>query len=213
MLALSSWMEKPAGRRTVCWAMWIAPGVGMILDLAGHSHYAMKTIAVGIIFLAVIIGATFWVGGRSLIGAINESLRQYQQQQQETATALTAATTAATGATGGDRDENEQEEVDVAGGGLVPGEGDQPLLAAKKKIKRMMIFVVQNVVTVMTMLLLTVFTDYGVAAPLLLFMVPGEFFYIFLYAGQFVAPTLEKLATRHSKQASLRIVRGRGGGW
>lgn len=173
VLALSSQMEKPAGRRAAFWAVSIAPSLGTVFTLAGLNQYAMKAVAVGIIFQAVAIGATFWVGGRSLVGAINESLRQHQQQRRETVTVLTAAT-AVTGTTRGGADENDQDGGDVSGDNFVPGAGDQPLLAAKKKIKRMTIFALQNVVVVMSMLLVTVFTDYGVAAPLLLYMTPSE---------------------------------------
>lgn len=159
--------------------MSVPAGVGLILNVAGFGQYAAKAVAVGILFLAVIIGSTFCVGGRSLVKAINESLRQHHQRQlQETATALTAGT-AATGATGENGDENEQQDggdrADGRRSGLTaPGAGDQPLLAARTKIKRMMIFALQTVVMVMSMLLVTIFTGYGVAAPLPLFLVPSE---------------------------------------
>eukprot|EP00752_Nemacystus_decipiens_P004321 g3946.t1 len=182
VLAMFSRMEKPAWRRAVWAAMWIAPAAALVLELAGLNHYAMKAISVGIIFLAAIISASFWFGGRSLVSAIDDSLREHHQQRQETATALKAATPGTAG--GGDGDEDEQPEQDAAvdgaaaaaavGGGLVPSASDQALLAARRKIKRLMIFVVQNVVMVVAMLLVTVCTGYAVAAPLPFFFVPSE---------------------------------------
>ena len=177
VLGICSRMEKPSGRRAAFGAMSIAPAVGLIFDIAGLTHYAMRAVAAGILCMAVIISVSFWVGGRSLVNAINDSLRQHYQQRQETATVLTAAT-AATGGTGDDADENEQDGGRggiAAVGGLVPSAGDEALLAAKRKTKRMMIFVVQNVVMVVCMLLITICTGYAVAAPLPIFLVPSEY--------------------------------------
>lgn len=183
VLALSSKMETPAGRRAACLALSVAPSVALFLDLAGLSPYAMKVTAIGIVFQAVLIAVTFWVGGRSLLRAIDESLRHHHQQRRETATALTGATaaTAATGGTGwtgetvGGEEENEEKSGNTAGiGSLTTGSDDQPLQAAKKKIVRMIAFALQTVVVVMSMLLVTICTDYGVAAPLPFFMVPSE---------------------------------------
>eukprot|EP00903_Cladosiphon_okamuranus_P014086 g13093.t1 len=180
VLAISLWMEKPFGSRVTCSMMWIAPLVALIFDLAGLTHHGMRAMAVGILFLAVAIGITFVIGGSSLVNAINESLRQQEQQRQKTATALTVATavTAGTGRTRGDRDEDEQEN-DAPGGGdggggslALPGEGDQSLLAARKKVVRMMVFALQNVVMVIVALLVTIFTGYAVAAPLPIYVVP-----------------------------------------
>lgn len=186
VLAISSRMEKPAGRWAACSALSIAPAVGLVLDFADLRNAGMRAVAVGILFQAMIIGATFTIGGRSLVSAIDDSLQQHQQQRRETATALTAATatTAATGGgtEGGDGGANKGEQGDEGGygadgdcdGGLVSDAGDQPLVAARKKVKRMMVFALQNVAMVMTLLLVTVFTGYGVAAPLPFFMVPSE---------------------------------------
>lgn len=181
MLAIASRMEKPAGRRAACTAMWIAPAVGLILDLADLSHYGMRAVAVGILFLATVIGTTFTIGGISLVNAINESLRQHEQQRQETATALKAATAVAA-TTRGDEDEDEQADgADRAAGGgggggdlTLPGASDRPLLAARQKVVRMMVFAIQSVVMVMVLLLVAIFTGYGVAAPLPLYLVPSE---------------------------------------
>ncbi len=161
ILALCSWLEKPGGRRTSYCALSIPPAIGIVLDAAHRTRLAIRVVAVGVIFQAVVIAGMFYAGGKSLMRAIDESLRQYQEQFQEAA--------AAAGGGGGGTDEGETDgkfDDQQAEG------GDEPLRAAKKKVKRMMIFAVQTAAMVFTMLLFAVCSGYGIAAPLLLFILP-----------------------------------------
>jgi len=161
ILALCSWLEKPTGRRTAYWALSIPPATGIVLDVAQRTRLAIRVVAVGVIFQAVAIAGMFYAGGKSLMRAIDESLRQYQEQLHPAAAVAAGGGGGRTA--GGEVDVNDQQHAEG---------GDESLRAAKKKVKRMMIFAVQTAAMVFVMLLFAVCTEYGVAAPLLLFILP-----------------------------------------
>ena len=158
ILELCSWLEKPAGRRTSCSALSTPPAVGMALLAAHRTRLAIRVMAAGVVCQAVLIATMFFAGGKSLTRAINESLRQHQERHPYVAR-------------GNVTDEGE-EEVRFDGGEHMVRGGDESLREAKTKIQRMMVFAVQTAVQVFLMLLFAVSSGYGVAAPLLLFILP-----------------------------------------
>lgn len=149
----------------------------------------------------MVIGGSFWKGGKSLEGSIDASLRQHKRQQQvvmtmmTTMTATTTKTTATregngmeqgvggvTGVTGvvaqqQAGDDNHSNSYDNSNNSMISssaygGGEDEPLLAAKRKVKRMTFFAVQLSAGVFTMMLFSVYTAYGTAAPLPLMVAP-----------------------------------------
>lgn len=189
LLIASSCLETPAGRYVSCGAISIAPSAGLVLVVGGHNDLAIKTISMGIVFQAAVIAGSFWKGGKSLIAAIDASLRQHKRQQQMVRTIMTTMTTTKTTATGeGNGTERGGSAKDVVApqqagdssnnnsyndsGSRTYGGEDESLLGARRKVKRMTFFAVQLAAGVFSMLLFSVYTVYGTAAPLPLMVVP-----------------------------------------
>ncbi|CAN0110918.1 unnamed protein product [Pylaiella littoralis] len=168
MLKTSSWLQTPIGRYVVCGAISAAPGVGLALIIAGRNDLAIKVMSVGVVLQAVIVAGSFWKGGRSLVKAIDVSLQQHLLQQQMVMTMMSTLettiieqedTTARVGTV--------EEDVMMQGGGE-----DESLLGAKRRVNRMVTFALELTAGESSVLLFSVCTTYGTAAPLPLFVAP-----------------------------------------
>ncbi|CAM9397948.1 unnamed protein product, partial [Pylaiella littoralis] len=56
----------------------VAPAVSVVFDLGGRTESALRLITVGVIVLCFAVAGTFLVCGKSLVRAIDESIRQQQ---------------------------------------------------------------------------------------------------------------------------------------
>jgi len=148
VLRICQWLETPAGHRVAYGLVSISPVCTIVLDLVNHPETAMEVLAAGIIALCGLCMPTmFWVCGRSLIRAIDESVRQQQQNRQETLVAH------------GKEDEGHERK-------------HSRLMRARQTVKMIALtaFVVCGKVT--GLLLFAVCSRYGTATPLLLFALP-----------------------------------------
>lgn len=142
MLALSSWLETPTGHYAACSIMSIVFCGAIILAAVDLPETAIRTTAAGGLIVSLIVTVSLWVCGRSLIRVIDESLEQKQ----------TRTNSGKDGETGGVE--------------------DQALLAARKKVKWVLGFGLRQMVMMGSVLSFTIFSKYGIAAPLLLFGIP-----------------------------------------
>lgn len=181
MLKTSSWLQTPIGRYVVCGAISAAPGVGLALIIAGRNDLAIKVISVGVVLQAVIVAGSFWKGGRSLVKAIDVSLQQHLLQQQMVMTMMSTLETTIIGQEDTTaRVGTVEEDVMMQGGGddnhyfssCAPGGEDESLLGAKRRVNRMVTFALELTAGESSVLLFSVCTTYGTAAPLPLFVAP-----------------------------------------
>jgi len=74
ILAISKWLESPAGFYTILGMVWTVSGAAMFLAFAGRITISLKLVAGGITFTALGVGRVFWICGNSLKRVIDESL-------------------------------------------------------------------------------------------------------------------------------------------
>ncbi|CAM9667119.1 unnamed protein product [Ectocarpus fasciculatus] len=143
VVALSTWLERPRGYIMACCTLCIGPIVATGVALANYSESAVRMVALGGVLVGVLIPAVFWVCGRSLIRAINNSLQ------------LQAASESVWKAEGHER-----------------SAGYQALLNAKRKVMRVMVVTASLIFPALAVVWLAIFTPYGLEAPLLMFCIP-----------------------------------------
>lgn len=130
----------------LCGMVSIAPCVSAILAAFAATETSVRVMSAGLLLVIVSNFSMFLVCARSLVNAIDKSLERKMEDQ-------------------------------VEKGGAGPGgddgkAGDANLLAARKKIKNVMIVGTTISSTVLSTLSLAILTKWGVAAPLLLFGIP-----------------------------------------
>lgn len=133
----------------------IAPVGALILNIANYAEVGVKLLAAGVIVLAISVFTAFWVCGRSLLRGIDQSLQQQAQQQQQL----------------------QRVGVVRANGKETPSKhdrskGDAMLLAARTKVKMVMVFTFVVLTKVVFLLSFSILSPYGVEAPLLFFISP-----------------------------------------
>ncbi|CAM9616911.1 unnamed protein product, partial [Ectocarpus sp. 8 AP-2014] len=144
IFALSTWLERPRGHIAAGCTMSIGPSIATIFALANNTELAARFVALGGVFVSNLILVVFWVCGRSLMRAIDNSL------QLQTASSQSAGKAE----------------------GQNCGAGHRTLVEAKKKVRRMVMVTASLLFPAMTMGSLGAFTPYGVRAPLLMYGVP-----------------------------------------
>lgn len=87
-LAISQWLEKPTGLRVALSVISIVPVVAVVLDIVGLTVMGVKLASVGNIFFGWMLLVVFWICGKSLMRAIDESL---EHQKERTGNDHTAA--------------------------------------------------------------------------------------------------------------------------
>lgn len=134
----------------VCGGVSIAPGVSTVLAAFAETEASVRVMSAGILLVVIGSLSTFWLCARSLVSVIDRSLERKMEEQAET------------GVTG------------PGGGGRANSEvgGDPNLLAARKKIKSVMIVAIGLGSTVFFTLSLAIVSEWGTAAPLILFGIP-----------------------------------------
>lgn len=134
----------------------IAPVGAVILTFANFTEAAIRLISAGIIVLSIFMFIAFWVCGKSLLNGIDESLQRHEQQQQQLQKMGVLRVTG--------------KEVSTPLQGR--GSADPMLLAARKKVKTVVIFAIAILTKVICMLLFAIVSPYGVEIPLLLIVSP-----------------------------------------
>ncbi|CAN0037175.1 unnamed protein product [Ectocarpus sp. 12 AP-2014] len=178
VLRIRYFLESSRGQAATYGLVSIAPTVAVALGAWGHQITAIKVVSAGILVLSGAMIASFMVCGRSLMHAIDESIRQKQehQAQRQEVPRRKVLHKKTTGEVVLEEEEDE---------GAQPGEtrsirisinntpvADFALLAARTKVKRVMLFAFSTVVQVDGLLLFAICSKYGTAAPLLLFASP-----------------------------------------
>ena len=158
VLRVSRWLETRNGHYITYSLVLIAPLGGVILALANYREEAVKMVSAGVLVLATSAMLLFSVCGRSLLRGIDESLKN-QQQKQEQLQQL-----------GVIRVNVEGKRVSVSPQDR--GGSDAMLLAARKKVKMVVIFVVISLVLVDCTLIFAMASRYGIETPLVLFVSP-----------------------------------------
>ena len=139
VLAISQWLEKPTGLRVALSVVSIVPVVAAVFDIAGRTVTGVKLASLGHIFQGTLVLVVFWICGKSLTRAIDESLEQQEKRAKNDHRASTEK---------------------------------EKLITAKKKTGKMLGFVLQQVIMISIVNSFAVFSEYGTAAPLLLFGLP-----------------------------------------
>ena len=154
---MSRWLETRTGHCVMYSLVSIAPVGAVILAFANCTEEAVIMISAGILVLAISVMITFWVCGRSLMHGIDESLRQ-QQKQREQLLHMGAIRVNGKEVSTSPQDRRSS--------------GDAMLLAARKKVKTVVIFAVGILSKVVGMLIFAMASPYGLETPLVLFLSP-----------------------------------------
>lgn len=153
LLAISNWLETRTGHCVLYGLVSIAPIASMFIELATDIETTFMLISIGICIITAMGMATFWVCGRSLVNAIDASLQQNRDKQQQQLQASSAA---------GAKETNSRK----------GSYGDLTLLAARKKVKIVLTFVMCSGTTTEFFMLFGVYSGYGAKAPLVLLVAP-----------------------------------------
>eukprot|EP00903_Cladosiphon_okamuranus_P009465 g9021.t2 len=157
VLRISRWLETRRGHHVTYGLVSIAPVVAVLLTFANYAEAAIIIISAGILILSTFVMVTFCVCGKSLVNGIDESLRQQRQMQEQLQKI-------------GVIWENEKETRTTLHD--QSSSGDALLLAARKKVKMIVIFAVTVLVKVMCMLFFAMGSRYGLETPLVFFLSP-----------------------------------------
>lgn len=148
VLAVTQRLENPRVPYVVCGVVSIAPVISAVLAAFAVTETSVRVMSTGLVLVIFGSMSTFFVCARSLARVIDGSLERKREENAEKGAA---------GLPGGDNS--------TAG-------GDPNLLAARTKIRTVMIFGIAMSSTVSFTLLLAIVTKWGTAAPLLLFGIP-----------------------------------------
>ena len=161
VLRFSLWLESSVGHYAAYTFVSIPPVGSVVLAIAGRAEAAVGVITLQVLVLAPCLSASFLVLGKSLLKGIDDSLQQQQQRQQQ----LQAM---------GVTPEHGKKPSTASSPGR-RSSGDLMLLAARKKVKRVVMFAVALPTQTACMLLFAAVTRFGTEAPLLLFFFPMTF--------------------------------------
>lgn len=158
VLAVCSWLETTVGNRVAHTTVSVAPIGALALTASGRdSVTAVKLVAGGVVALSVFIGVGFMVCGRSLLRAIDASLL-LQHRRDSSVTQTTQ------------KSDNRRRSSSTSG-----GRSDRSLSNARRKVRIVVIFAIVLCIKVASILLFAICTEYGAAAPLLMFLAPMTF--------------------------------------
>lgn len=145
IVAINSWLEDLHGRLISCVGVSILHVAGIILVLVDRTWtgLAMKMVAMEVCALNAVGVVVFVYCGRSLVRVIDGAMQQQQGQEHE-----------------------------CRSGEDANHDGDEFLLAARRKTRRIVLFFAQQFLMVMSLLIFAIFSKYGSAAPLVLFGIP-----------------------------------------
>lgn len=79
-LEISQWLETPSGLGVAVVVFLTVPVVAVILDIADRPVTGVKLASLGHIVQGMIMLAVFWISGKSLARAIDESLEQQKKR-------------------------------------------------------------------------------------------------------------------------------------
>ena len=159
VMRTSLWLESLVGH-CVSYALMSIPPVGaFVLAIAGRTEAAVMVITFQVFVCAPCLSLAFLVLGKSLLSGIDESLERQQQRKQQLQSAGVA-----------------QENGKAHGTSLQDrSSGDPILLAARKKVKRVVMFAVSLPIQTSLILLFATVSRYGTETPLLFFFFPMTF--------------------------------------
>ena len=150
VLAVTRWLEGPRLPYVVCGVVSIAPGISTVLAALAAMEASVRVMSAGLLLVIISTISTFLVCARSLVSTIDRSMQRKMEEQAEMG---------AVGSGGGE------------GGNSKVG-GDPNLLAARTKIKSVVVVSMGVSSMVFFTLTLAILSEWGTAAPLILFGIP-----------------------------------------
>ena len=161
VLKISRWLESSVGQYLTYGVVSIAPVCAIVLDLVNRTEAAIRLITFQILVLGSLLLAVFYVCGKSLLKGFDGSLQQHKQMQDELQQMRVIMVKG--------KDASSSAPSSPAGRS---SSGDAILLAARAKVKKVVVFAVSLLTNVLSMMLFAIVSPYGVEAPLLFFFIP-----------------------------------------
>lgn len=137
----------------------MCPVTAIFLDMRDHTEIGIVSVLIALCIMTIIVTRIFCICGQAMIGAMDASLKQQEQKRRSSITEK-ASNNVANVTNGG-----VQDSINVS-------QGDQNLLVARTKVKRVIALTVFLGVGFECLLLFDVCSGYGVAVPLLMFVGP-----------------------------------------
>lgn len=159
VLAISTWLESPVGHYVTYTLVSIAPACAVVSDLVNNMETGLRWIAVGVIVLCSSMTIIFLVCGKSLLHAINESVRKQEERMLLDRDASIVDETTTAGMSGASKRSRSSARRDA-------------LLVARRKVKMVVFFAVTTLAKVVGILMVGLLSKYGMASPLILFLAP-----------------------------------------
>lgn len=179
LLAASTWLGTRAGHRVTYGLVGATPAPVIFVKLAIGVETTFALIAGGICIITAFGMTAFWVCGRSLMRAIDESLGQ-QQASCGAGSSSNETKTANGGERGGSRRSRRYSTT-----------GDLSLMAARRKVKLILTCVISSGASTEIAMIFGIGSGYGASAPLVLLLTPlavsAPFWYSFnvqVHAGR-----------------------------
>lgn len=159
VLRISLWLESAVGHYVSYTFVSIPPVGAVVLAVANRPEAAVRLITFQVLVLAPMLSASFLVLGKSLLKGIDESLQRQQRRSQQLQSMGVVL-------------DHEKEPSTRSSG---RSSGDLMLLAARKKVKKVVMFTVALPTQTASMLLFATVSRYGAEAPLVFFFFPMTF--------------------------------------